>query len=110
MFVSTSFIGAEIKRLKEIAETNIATCVPGMQEKLGNGAHKSIQVLMEILDDDRNDTDMLKIKAHVALDILSRAGFGPVKQINVQQTSLSAVFTSEDLKELKKRANECSRF
>ncbi len=96
----------EVKRLQEMADVNSTTCVPGIPEKISEGAYKAIQVLQDILNDERNDPDMLKVKSNVALELLSRAGFGPKKQVNIQEASVSAHFTSEDIEEIKRRARQ----
>jgi len=97
-------VASEVKRLQEMADVNATTSVPGMPDKISEGAYKSIQVLMEILEDERTDPAMMKIKAVVAQDLLSRAGYGPIKQIDVRQEQVSSYFTREDLDELFRRA------
>jgi len=107
--VRESLIANEIKRLQQRADDNASTCVPGIPEKIAEGAHKGIEVLEAILNDERTDSDMLKLKANVALELLARAGFGPVKQVNVKQESMSAHFTLEDIEEIKERARQLAK-
>ncbi len=72
--VKQPLVAAETKRLQEMADVSTATCVPGMPDKISEGACKSIRVLMDILDDERIEPTVLKVKALVAQDLLSRAG------------------------------------
>ena len=94
----------EVARLNEKAEANIGECVPGISESIQEGAVRGVEELMKILNDERTVLEILKLKANVALELLGRAGYGEVKQLNVQQTSLSAHFTSEDIERIKARA------
>jgi len=94
----------EIDRLQEMADVNTAACVPGIPEKLQKAAHLSIDIIEKILSDERDDPDMSKIKANVALDILGRAGYGIQKQVRVE--SVSTHLTSDDIAEIKRRAKE----
>ena len=96
----------ELQRLQELADNNASVCVPGIPEKISEGAQKGTEVLLSILADERDDLEMLKLKANVALEYLSRAGYTPVKRVQVNQTSIGAVFTSEDIERIKKRAQE----
>ena len=89
------------KRLQEMADVNTTTSVPGMPDKLSEGAYRSIQVLMEILEDERTDPAMMRVKAMVAQDLLGRAGYGPVKQIDVRQQHISTHLTKEDIIEMR---------
>lgn len=59
---------------------------------------------MEILNDERDEPSVLRVKAIVAQDLLSRAGYGPVKQIDIRQATVNAHFSSEDIEKLKQRA------
>lgn len=102
-------IVAEVKRLQDMADVNTTTCVPGMPDKISEGATRSIQVLMDILNDERDEPAVLKVKALVAQDLLSRAGFGPVKQIDVRQSSISTQLSPEDLETFRKRGTEAMR-
>lgn len=104
--VKQPLVATEVNRLKELADINTTTSVPGMPDKISEGATRSIQVLMEILDDERKEPMILKVKALVAQDLLSRAGFGPVKQIDIRQETVSAHLTSTDIEGLKQRAKE----
>ena len=99
-------ITEEIQRLQGVADNNIASCVPGISEKIAEGAHKSTEVLMTILEDTRNSPEILKLKANVALELLSRAGYGTVKQVNVRQSAITAHLTAEDIEGIKQRAAE----
>lgn len=96
----------EVKRLQEFADVNAASCVPGLLEKIREGAQEGAKVLMEILADERADPEILKLKANVSLELLSRVGYGPVKQVEVKQASISGHFTAEDIEKIKKRAQE----
>ena len=96
----------EVSRLNEMAEANIGECVPGISEALQEGAVKGVEELLKILDDERSSPEMLKLKANVALELLGRAGYGEVKQLNVQQSSISAYYTSDDIERIKARAYE----
>ena len=107
--VKQPLIAAEVKRLKEFADISTATSVPGMPDKISEGATRSIQVLMDILADERSEPAIMKVKALVAQDLLSRAGYGPVKQIDIRQESVSAHFTSEDIEGLKQRNIEADQ-
>lgn len=96
----------EVGRLQENADLDATACVPGVPEKLREGALRGVQVLLDILADKRTDADMLKLKANAANELLSRAGYGPVKQVRIEQSSLSAHLTKEDIEELKLRARD----
>ncbi|MFC1890850.1 hypothetical protein ACFLZT_00485 [Thermodesulfobacteriota bacterium] len=103
-YVRDPLVLKEVKRLQEIADVNATACVPGIPEKIKEGAHKGTEILQEILDDERDDPEMLKLKSNVALEFLSRAGYSAIKQVNVQQSSLSAHLTREDIDKIKLRA------
>lgn len=103
--VKQPLITTEVNRIKELANVSTATSVPGMPDKLSEGATRFIQVLIEILDDERSEPAIIKVKVLVAQDLLSHAGYGPVKQIDIRQETAVAHFTSEDLEELTARAN-----
>jgi len=94
----------EIQRLQEMADVHSTACVPGIPEKIQEGAHMSAKVLIEILEDERDDPEMLRLKANVSLELLSRAGYGPIRQVKVEQASFSAYLTKEDIEEIKRRA------
>ena len=102
-------VGMEIKRLQEMADVNVVTSVPGIPEKLQEGAHKRIEALIKILEDKRNDPDMMKLKSHVAVEILDRVGYGPIKQVQVEQAFVSYQLTREELEEFKKRGVKAAR-
>jgi hypothetical protein len=102
-------VGMEIKRLQEMADVNVVTSVPGIPEKLQEGAHKGIEALIEILEDKRNDPEIMKLKSHVAVEILDRTGYGPIKQVDVKQESVSYQLTPEEIKEFNKRGIEAAR-
>ena len=95
-----------IKRLQEMADVGAVACVPGIPEKIQEAAYMSARVLMEILEDERDDYEMLKLKANVASDILSRAGYGPVRQVMVEEASYSYCLTNEEIEEIKRKAME----
>ena len=96
----------EVKRLQEKAEAKTVEGVPGVTEKLRNGAHRGLEVLLQILEDPSTQIEMIKLKANVALELLSRAGYGPIKQMAIDQRVLSAHLTAEDIEEIKERARE----
>jgi len=102
-------VGMEIKRLQEMADVNVVTSVPGMTEKLQEGAHKGIEALIEILEDKRNDPEIMKLKSNAAMEILDRAGYGPIKQVDVKQESVSYQLTPEQLKAFTKRGIAAAR-
>jgi hypothetical protein len=99
-------VGMEIMRLQEMADVNVVSTVPGMPEKLQEGAHKGIEVLMEILEDERTDPEIMKLKSHAAVEILDRAGYGAIKQVMVQQSSVSTHLTAEEIEEFKERGRK----
>nr|NQU92188.1 helix-turn-helix domain-containing protein [Bacteroidota bacterium] len=99
-------VAQEIQRMQELADTHATACVPGIPEKIREGAHLGMGELIKILEDVRNDPDMLKLKANVAFELLSRAGYSPVKQVKIEQASMSMHFTPEDIEDIKKRAIE----
>ena len=96
----------EVVRLNEKADANLGECVPGISESIQEGAVRGVEELFKILDDQRTSPDILKLKANVALELLGRAGYGEVKQLSVQQSTLSAHFTSEDIERIKARAQD----
>ena len=102
--VRDSKVAQEVARLQQIADVNIAACVPGVSDTIQEGAVKGIEELLKILQDERTSPEILKLKAQVALELLGRAGYGEVKQLKVQQSSVSAHFTSEDIENIKRRA------
>jgi len=99
-------VAQEVKRLQKLADMNSAICVPGMTGKIAESAHKGMEVLETILADERSDPDIMKLKANVALELLSRAGFGPIKQLNVKQATMTTHFTLDSIEEIKQRAKE----
>ena len=102
-------VGMEIKRLQEMADVNVVTSVPGIPEKLQEGAHKGIEALIEILEDKRNDPEIMRLKSNVAVEILDRTGYGPIKQVDVKQESISYQLTPEQLEAFKKRGIAAAR-
>lgn len=104
--VRDPLIVKEIARLQKNADLGATACVPGIPEKLREGALRGVQVLLDILADKRCDPDMLKLKANAATELLGRAGYGPVKQVRIEQSSMSAHLTREDIEELKQRARD----
>ncbi len=105
-YVRDPLVVQEMKRLQEVADTNAVACVPGIPDKIKEAAQKGINVLLEILADERMTPEIQKIKLNAALEVLSRAGYGAVKQVQVDQRSVSTHFTSEDIDEIKRRAIE----
>ncbi|MDX9785368.1 MAG: hypothetical protein RBT11_01210 [Desulfobacterales bacterium] len=93
----------EVKRLQEFANVNAVVCVPGIPEKIAEGAQKGTEVLLEILADERTTPEMLKLKANVALELLSRAGYGPTKQMKIESAAISAYFTTDEIEAFKER-------
>jgi len=106
--VKDPLVAEEVRRLQEMADVSSTTCVPGIPGKVAEGAHKGMDVLRSILEDERLDIDILKLKANVSLELLARAGYGPIKQLNIKQTSMAAHFTMEDIERIKERAKELS--
>jgi phage terminase small subunit len=102
-WMKTPSVLAEIERLQDIADVNVVRSVPGMTEKLQEGAHKGIEALIEILEDKRNDPEIMRLKSNAAVEILDRAGYGPIKHVNVQQASISTHLTAEEIEEFKQR-------
>ena len=105
-YVRDPLVVQEMKRLQEMADVNAAACVPGIPEKLQEGAHRGVEELIAILDDERTDSEILKLKQNAALELLSRTGYGPIKQIKLEQSSVSTHFTSEEIEDIKRRAIE----
>ena len=105
-YVRDPLVAQEMNRLQELADVNASACVPGIPEKLQEGAHRGVEELIAILDDERTDPEILKLKQNAALEILNRTGYGAIKQVRVEQSSVSAHFTSEDIDEIKRRAIE----
>ena len=97
------FVNKEINRLQELADVNSTACVPGVSESIKEGAHKGAKLLIEIIDDERTDSFMMKLKANVALEFLSRAGYAPIKQVMVESASIS-YHKAEDIEEMKIKA------
>ncbi len=60
-------------------------------------------MLIEILEDERKVPVMMKLKANVALELLSRAGYSPIKQIIVDSVSVSYL-TVEEIKGMQIKA------
>ena len=105
-YVRDPLVVQEMKRLQELADVNAVACVPGIPEKIREAAQRGIEVLMEILDDERKDPEIQKFKLNAALEVLNRAGYGSIKQLKIDQSSVSTHFTSEDIEEIKQRAIE----
>lgn len=102
-------IAKEVCRLQEIADSNSMVCVPGITEKISDGAYKGIEILESILSDERKDVDILKLKANISLELLNRAGYGPVKQLQIKQESINTVLSVDDIEKIKIRANDMMR-
>jgi hypothetical protein len=102
--VHDPIVAGEVKRLQEMADSNSTICVPGISEKISDGALRGIEVLESILKDERKHPDILKLQANVSLELLARAGYGAVKQVQIAQASISTCLTREDIEELKLRA------
>lgn len=96
-------IRAEIGRLQKMADVHSTACVPGVSETIQEGAHKGARLLIEIIDDERMDPVMMKLKANVSLELLDRAGYAPIKQMMVESASVSYL-TAEDIEEMKIKA------
>ena len=47
----------------------------------------AVQVLMDIMENPSTTETMLRLKKDAAVEILSRTGFSPIKQVNVNQTT-----------------------
>jgi hypothetical protein len=93
----------ELSRLQESADAKVIEVVPGMIDRLEVGAMRGMDVLIDILNDPSDTVDMMKLKANVALELLSRTGYGPVKQIQIDKRSVSTHLTHEDIEEFKRR-------
>jgi FixJ family two-component response regulator len=106
--VRDPLIVQEVSRVQDNADMAATACVPGVSAKLAEGALKGVQVLLDILADTRNDAFMLKLKANAATELLGRAGYGETRQVRVQQSSVSAHLTAEDIAALKRRADGLS--
>ena len=63
-------------------------------------------MLLDILGRESDDINFLKLKSNVALELLARAGHGPIKQVQVQQHSTSALFSPEDIELIKERGRK----
>ncbi|MBC8177410.1 MAG: hypothetical protein H8E19_08390 [Deltaproteobacteria bacterium] len=105
-YVHDPLIVQEMKRLQEMADVNAVACVPGIPEKIREAAQKGIEILKEILSDTRDTPEIQRLKLNAALEVLSRAGYGPVKQVKIDQSSVFTHFTPEDIDDLKRRAVE----
>ncbi len=91
-----------------MADINSTACVPGISESIQEGAYKGAKLLIEIIDDKRTDSFMMKLKANVALELLNRAGYSPIKQVMLESASVSYL-TTEDIEEMKIRAGLSTR-
>ena len=77
-------------------------------EDLGE-AENWIKALIEILEDKWNDPEIMRLKSNTAVEILDRAGYGPIKQVKVEQASISTQLTREELEAFRKRGIEAVR-
>jgi hypothetical protein len=68
-------------------------------------APKALDLLKEIINGEMQLASPA-LKAKVAVDILDRAGYAPVRNVNVQ--SVHAHLTKDDIEEMKRRAFESS--
>ena len=105
-YVRDPLVVQEMQRLQEMADVNAVACVPGIPEKIRDLALVGIEVLKEILLDERKTPEILKLKQNAALELMNRAGYGAVKQVKVEQSSVSAHFTAEEIEDIKRRAIE----
>jgi len=46
------------------------------------------------------------LSSNVAREVLSLAGYGPIKQVKIDQSSVSTHFTGEEIEDIKRRAIE----
>jgi hypothetical protein len=92
----------ELGRLQEAADAKVIENIPGIIDRLQVGAMRGLDVLLDILADPSTTVDMIKLKANVALELLSRTGYGPVKQIQVGRQSVSMHATLEEIEEFKR--------
>lgn len=99
-------IAEEVSRFNEMADVKPTACVPGIPEKIREGAQRGVAVLQQILEDKRSDPEIMRLKMNVALELLTRAGCGAIKQVQVQQATVSAVLSAEDIEEIKRQAME----
>lgn len=92
----------EVARLHDVADTfALQPATSSTQDKLLNAADLAIRTLTEILEHAGTDSAMMRLKKDAAVEILSRAGFSPVKQVNVNQTSVTASVSNEQIAALK---------
>ncbi len=77
--------------------------MPVVSESIQEGAYTGAKLLIKILEDDRTDPVMMKLKANVALELLSRAGYAPIKQVMIDSVSVSYL-TIEEIEGMKIKA------
>jgi transcriptional regulator with XRE-family HTH domain len=95
----------EVDKLAKIADNSLMS--PSTNDthlRLIEAAATAVDVLVDILNDDRRDFQMTKLKKEAATEILSRAGFSPVKQVHIDQQLTSMSISAEAIARLKKRA------
>ena len=94
----------EVNKLSEIADNSfMSPAANDTQIRLIEIAATAVDVLGDILKDERSDVQMMKLKMGVAVEVLSRAGFSPIQRVDVKKQSVSATVSSEQIAELKRR-------
>lgn len=90
--------------------------VPELEKSRNNGTRHTredpgggffgVDVIIQILQDKRDDMEMMKLKANVVGELLNWSENGPVKQVKLEQASISTHLTAELIEEIKQRAKE----
>ena len=110
----------EVERLRKEAESKFPHIQPevvgkavSMSErnyklnhvKLMDLATKSLKSLDGLLDELEKEEGIgaLRLKKEVCFELLSRAGFSPIKQVDVRQTSVTTKVESDQIAALKER-------
>ena len=91
----------EVARLSALADDSIMD--GAIHKRLANAASAAVQALIDILQDQRDDPKILKLKLSAATEILSRAGFAPIQRMDVRKQTMSTTVSSEHIAELKNR-------
>jgi len=52
-------VATEVERLREIADVYVVAGAPGVSEKLKDAAHKSVEVLVGIISDERTEPEIM---------------------------------------------------
>jgi hypothetical protein len=91
----------ELSRLSALADDSIMD--GAIHKRLASSASEAVQALIDILQDERDDAKILKLKLSAATEILSRAGFAPVQRMDVRKQTTTATVSSDQIAELKSR-------